>query len=97
MDRGIVEVGQRFESLRAFRRIWEVEAVYKSGENIAHAQLSDVKDRATRSTLSISALLDETRFRRLKPEEIIHQEVRDPRSAVISLNFGTPKRRRSAL
>ncbi len=63
MDQQSVEVGQRFERLGRWRRIWEVEAIIQGPGQVANVVLHDVSDPANKCTLAPPALLDPSRFR----------------------------------
>lgn len=63
MDRQSVEVGQRFERLGRWRRIWEVESIIQGAGRITNVVLRDLADPANKCTLGPQVLLDSSRFR----------------------------------
>ena len=60
-----IEVGQRFERLGRWSRIWQVEAVIDGPGRVPNAVLHDISEPANKCTLSPRALLDRKRFRAL--------------------------------
>jgi hypothetical protein len=64
--RNDVQVGQQYVKVHSTWNpppVWEVNLIYPDHVGIAHAVLMNLADSQAKKTLSISALLDKTRYR----------------------------------
>lgn len=74
-----ISIGQRFMCLAGPRRVWEVEDIYKTTNNVVHVKLHDVDDYWTRRTLAQKVLSDSRLYRRLPGNELDEAEASEPR------------------
>ena len=61
-----VQVGQQYVNVHSTRNpppVWEVNSIHPGDYGITHAGLMNLADPQDKRTLSISALLDKTRYR----------------------------------
>jgi len=69
MNRQVVEIGQRFEQLGQWRRLWEVEAIDRDSPRFLHVTLREVTDPVNKRTLAPHVLFDRRRYRPVDPSE----------------------------
>lgn len=74
-----VSIGQRFMCMAGRRRVWEVEDIYETTNNVVHVKLHDVDDYWTRCTLAEKALCDSRQYRRLPNTDFEDTEGAEPR------------------
>lgn len=63
MERRAIEIGQRFERLGRWPRVWQVEAIKQAGATPAHVMLCEASHAANKCTIAPTVLLDPDRFR----------------------------------